>query len=401
MANMFNMFNSNNAAFNQDLGNWNVANVTDMSAMFRNCRQFNQDLGAWEVTSLTNAQNMFVDVTLSVGNYDSLLTGWNAQNLHPNVNFSGGNSRYCNAEADRLNMITLDGWAITDAGSAAGDLNDLPDQTVDGSFTLPVITGADLIGNQAYFTGPGGTGDMYNAGEIIAFGDFPTYPVTLYIYQGDANCSSEQDFQLTINSSCEFITTWRTTVPNEVITIPANGPGYNYNVNWGDGAVSNDVFGVVTHTYTTPGDYEVIITGDFPRMSFFDIPDSAENLVLINQWGCNPWDTMSGAFFECINLQGAYADTPNLTNVTNMFGMFENCTIFNHTVNNWDVSNVTNMRRLFSRAEAFNQDLSNWDVGNVQDMGLMFYFTQAFNQDFLGCVISHQYVFNVYFRTVI
>ena len=37
------------------------------------------------------------------------------------------------------------------------------------------------------------------------------------------------------SASSPFITTWKTTVAIEEITIPATGTGYSYTVDWGDG----------------------------------------------------------------------------------------------------------------------------------------------------------------------
>ena len=103
-------------AFNGDISGWDVGNVQNMQQMFWGATGFDQDLGSWDVTSVTEAVNMFHLVTLSTANYDSLLIGWNAQALNPNVRFSGGNSTYCLGEAARTNMIASDGWTITDAG---------------------------------------------------------------------------------------------------------------------------------------------------------------------------------------------------------------------------------------------------------------------------------------------
>jgi len=48
------------AHFNQDLGNWDVSGVTDMSWMFA-LSSFNQDIGSWDVSHVTNMSVMFGD----------------------------------------------------------------------------------------------------------------------------------------------------------------------------------------------------------------------------------------------------------------------------------------------------------------------------------------------------
>lgn len=72
----------------------------------------------------------------------------------------------------------------------------MEDVAVCEAYTLPAITGNDLSGNEAYYTGPGGTGDRYQAGETI------TDPGTtiLYIYDvTDDGCEGETSFELAIN----------------------------------------------------------------------------------------------------------------------------------------------------------------------------------------------------------
>ena len=65
-------------------------------------------------------QGMFADVTLSLANYDALLTGWDEQNLQTGVIFDGGDANYNSdvAHVARENMISSDGWIITDDGRA-------------------------------------------------------------------------------------------------------------------------------------------------------------------------------------------------------------------------------------------------------------------------------------------
>jgi surface protein len=45
--------------FNQDIGQWNVRNVTDMGGMFYGASQFNQEIGQWNVSNVTNMEYMF------------------------------------------------------------------------------------------------------------------------------------------------------------------------------------------------------------------------------------------------------------------------------------------------------------------------------------------------------
>ena len=46
-------------SFNQDIGNWDVSNVTDMSNMFEDAKAFNQDIGKWDVSKVTRMDSMF------------------------------------------------------------------------------------------------------------------------------------------------------------------------------------------------------------------------------------------------------------------------------------------------------------------------------------------------------
>ena len=120
----------NASAFNQDIGGWNTAKLTDISSMFSNAgtSAFNQDISAWNVSAVTDASAMLSGATLSTVHYDALLQGWNAQTLQSGVYFDGGNSRYCAGKTARANMISADGWIITDGGK--------------GCFTLTYTAGA-------------------------------------------------------------------------------------------------------------------------------------------------------------------------------------------------------------------------------------------------------------------
>ena len=46
-------------AFNQDISDWDVSNVTDMGSMFLGTTLFNEDISAWDVSNVTNMFGVF------------------------------------------------------------------------------------------------------------------------------------------------------------------------------------------------------------------------------------------------------------------------------------------------------------------------------------------------------
>jgi len=67
------------------------------------------------------------------------------------------------------------------------------------------------------------------------------------------------------------------------------------------------------------------------------------------------------------------------THVTNMGGMFQGATAFDHDISSWDTSRVMNMSFMFQGATSFNQNISNWNTSNVRVMIGMFWGAVNFN----------------------
>ena len=156
-----------------------------------------------------------------------------------------------------------------------------------------------------------------------------------------------------------FVMIFRTTTPNESITIPIRSTySYNYQIDWDDDGVY-EVTGATTnktHIFPTVGDHKVAVKGLFPAI-YFNYSVSRDKLVSIYQWGTNQWRTMDSAFRRCTNLNGTAIDTPDLSLVTSMESMFNQATSFNGAIGNWDVSNVISMKGMFFNASSFNQDI--------------------------------------------
>ncbi|NUO00130.1 MAG: gliding motility-associated C-terminal domain-containing protein, partial [Saprospiraceae bacterium] len=60
------------------------------------------------------------------------------------------------------------------------------------SYTLPPITGTNLMGSEAYYTGPNGTGTQFLPGQVI------TSTITLFAYAGSGICADQEQFTITI-----------------------------------------------------------------------------------------------------------------------------------------------------------------------------------------------------------
>lgn len=155
----------------------------------------------------------------------------------------------------------------------------------------------------------------------------------------------------------------------------ASGETYDFFVDWGDGSsetITSD--SDVTHVYPSSGTYQISITGTFPRIYFNNGGDKLK-LISIDNWGAIAWSSMYGAFWGCSNMNGTYTDAPDFSNVTNLGRMFQACSSFNSSVNDWNISNVTDINRVFALCSYFNQPLDNWNTTGITNMEAMFYNT--------------------------
>ena len=87
-----------------------------------------------------------------------------------------------------------------------------------------------------------------------------------------------------------FIITWKTDKPgisgNTSIRIPTTGSGYNYEVDWNNDGVFDQVgiTGSVTHDFGKAGTYTILIQGAFPRI-YFNKEGDLNKIQSIDRWG--------------------------------------------------------------------------------------------------------------------
>jgi surface protein len=241
-----------------------------------------------------------------------------------------------------------------------------------------------------------------NDGTIAGFSDME-FTVA---FEGEGLTANQmEDLNASINTlNANIIARGRAAIPfimtvdttqagsaSDTFVLPFRSIGsYNCVVDWGDSSSStitsyNDP--ALTHVYSTPGTYQISISGRFGGLFFANSGDKLK-LSSIDQWGNNAYQSFDGAFWGCSNMVGTFTDYPNLGTISNLNFMFENCTSFNSNLTSWDTSNVTTMANMFKGAAAFNGDISSWDVSNVTSFTRMFQSASAFNSDISSWDVS-------------
>ena len=179
-----------------------------------------------------------------------------------------------------------------------------------------------------------------------------------------------------------FVTTWNVTASPYTISIPVRvHTGGTLTMDWGDGIITPvTTNGMVSHTYSASGEYQVSMTDDLSRIILGNNGATASKLVSIDQWGDIEWSSMKDAFLGASNMEYRATDAPDLSGVISMADMFYNAGSFNGYISVWNVSSVENMSYMFGNAGSFNQPLNDWDVSAVADMNYMFSDASSFNQ---------------------
>jgi surface protein len=314
---IYNIF-ANATAFNQDLGLWNVAAATNMRAMFFGATAFNQNLGSWTFNASADLSFMLDNSGMDCTNYGNTLIGWNANGPTGRSLGATGRTYGPQATAARANLVLA--------------------------------------------TGSGGKG---------------------WTITGDA---------VSANSCGAFVTRWNLATAGSGATQLSIGTATSGTVNyyWQEvspgTATGSGSFSGSTLTITGLPAGATIRLGIYPtNFQRIIINNGADRsrLLDVEQWGTTAWTSMEQAFRDCNNLTITATDIPVLTSCTSMLQMFQRCATLNGptNINSWNTSAVTNMVEMFEQATLFNQNIGSWNTAAVTNMAEMFRVATAFNQN--------------------
>jgi len=211
----------------------------------------------------------------SIINLNTLLSGANVICTWSETTFSGQFNPFTGilTSAGLPNGVYTFNYTYAGSGVCPGDqatftitvnvepsVADLADQTHCNSYILPTIVGSNMTGGQAYFTGAGGTGTQYNAGDII------TSSVLLHIYDetgSTPNCYDEQTVMININPTpmVSFVADTLSGCAPFVVNFTNTTPGTTQNCVWNFGGSGyGQLCGNITHTFLNPGTYTVSLS---------------------------------------------------------------------------------------------------------------------------------------------
>ncbi len=177
------------------------------------------------------------------------------------------------------------------------------------------------------------------------------------------------DGGLDLVNSTPFISTFRTTSSNEIVTLPYVSDGtYSGTIDWGDGTFVENTYANRNHTYSIAGDYDITITGECIGFSFNNIGDKLK-ILDIKQWG-NGFIMLddTNEFRGCVNLDITATDNLIIPPNKEFSGTFRDCSslVFNNSINNWNWVNASSLSAIFFNSDSFNIDINSIDVSNVR-----------------------------------
>ncbi|MCA1764295.1 MAG: BspA family leucine-rich repeat surface protein [Flavobacteriales bacterium] len=292
VTNMSGMF-KNAFSFNQDINDWDVSNVTTMEGMFYRAFAFNGDITDWDVSSVVEMSDVFWEAE----SFNRDIGGWNVSNV---VDMS---SMFRDALAFNRDISAWDMSSITDM-----------DRLFDGAESF----------NQDI-----GSWDVSSVVDMrYVFSDAVSFNQDI----GGWDVSSVEDMHDMFKDADSFnqeIGGWDVSNVEDMEDMFGNNDAFNQDI------------------------------GEWDVSNVQNMKDMFENASVFNQY-IGDWDVSS---------------------VTDMEAMFKENPVFNQDIGSWDVSNVVNMEAVFEDATSFNQDIGDWDVSNAEEMWDLFRDAAAFNQN--------------------
>jgi surface protein len=370
------------AAFNQPLNAWNVNGVINMSRMFYEAKSFNQTLLRWDIGKVMTFESMFEGASLLTKlddgwhtNESAVVTKMFFRSVLNNASLRYAVNLWCDEREKALSVYgPIDGWNtahVTDMSGLFKDRSYFNDFI--GNWNVSQVTDmSNMFHSATRFNQPL---NSWNVSKVLnmsqMFYDASSFNQPLDKWDLHSVISCAQMFDCALSFKMDTLDCWRDKKnPHVSCMLPLSNLSLRAAVTlWiGDKASATMKYGDISGWNTS---HVTDMKELFKDQRNFNDP--------IDRWDVSNVTDMS-SMFCCASSFNQPLNSWVVNKVTNMSQLFYNAYAFNQPLNSWDVSGVRNMYYLFRFANSFNQPLNLWDVGNVTDMGGMFSFARTFNQ---------------------
>lgn len=170
--------------------------------------------------------------------------------IHPSIRLTNGTQSI--TFVANITVTPGSGWVRVKAPIANSNGSVLP-SNAEGAWTMPAgMTYADF------------NNVMNNSTALMVSPDYTVKQSEVVMYDNICirscnDCTADFTLQTSFNTTTNTATA-SLTITNPVIVSTPGNPGSTYTVNWGDGSSSPYIVSALSHTYTTPGTYNVCVT---------------------------------------------------------------------------------------------------------------------------------------------
>lgn len=324
-----------------DSADFDLSNVTTTQEMFHQCTNFDGDISGFDMSNVTVAYFMF-----RFSGFNSNINTWNVSNIY-SMNGMFAYSSF-NQPLNNWNTSSLqNAWDLFRSNTAFNqDISMWNTSTLESANNM--------------FNGATSFDQNLSGWDVSA--------VTTYI-DYDNGATAWEDWKKPFYTAGLVMTVDFT---GDAVSFYAAASGQDIVVDWGDGNTTTITDGTtntaVSKSYASNGEKTIEITGRGALRMGYD-NTTEHDWTDINRWGTLFVPTACVEMFRgCDNIgtiSAADGTDFDLSNVTNMNGMFREATNFNGDISVFDTSTVTDMNNIFQDATSFNGDLSGWNVTSV------------------------------------
>ncbi|MFO7843224.1 MAG: BspA family leucine-rich repeat surface protein [Bacteroidales bacterium] len=381
----------NASSFNQDIGNWNVSSVINMQGMFRGT-PFNQNIGSWDVSNVTNMADMFRDTP-----FNQNIGGWDVSKVSNFTDFLNGGQLSIN----NYNSLLI-GW------SALGLQQSMNFHGGSSQYDAlaPAEAKQSIIDNFGWSFTDGGVAEYMLTLEAVPLG-YGSCEGDGYYARGEevaiaaiANPLIEFDGWNTPSAGAiEYLDSAQTTftMPNEEITLTANFQQTELEEGYFYFAVETTE-GLTDYKFVADDAVDLVVIWDEENVDTcngnvrpsHDYEQAGEWIIKVKGQASRiaffPDDEQYAQMLRSIS--PISSGVTGITSTREMFAYTNVGEFWHEDFLDTASAHITDMSNMFSGASSFNQDISSWDVSNVTNMGSMFFQASSFNQDISGWDVS-------------